>query len=42
FHSPYSFPETPNLNLTSSNKTAEALKTLMNSIDKLMTQLQDQ
>ncbi|CAG8846459.1 32457_t:CDS:2, partial [Racocetra persica] len=42
FHSPYSFPGTPNLNLTSSNKMAEALKTLTNSIDKLMTQLQDQ
>ncbi|CAG8590927.1 11077_t:CDS:2, partial [Racocetra persica] len=42
FHSPYSFPETPNLNLTSSNKMAKALKTLTNSIDKLITQLQDQ
>ncbi|CAG8679755.1 34453_t:CDS:2, partial [Racocetra persica] len=42
FHSPYSFSGTPNLNLTSSNEMAEALKTLTNSINKLMTQLQDQ
>ncbi|CAG8754098.1 19634_t:CDS:2, partial [Racocetra persica] len=42
FHTPYSFLGTPNLNFASSNEMAEALKSLTNSIDKLMTQLQDQ
>ncbi|CAG8775098.1 10873_t:CDS:1, partial [Ambispora leptoticha] len=42
FHSPYSFPSTPNLNFASSNETAEALKSLTSSIDKLINQFQDQ